>query len=134
MYIRPDNYTIAEWTDVANEHFIVWMQMESFPDFIKLYGRIDTDLPIGVYYFLIQSSKCNFHETIFIYFILDYNVKSWGGTKSLLITTSSPLGRASFLGWVLVSASFTNFFIIIILLLCSAKGSTLENLDNLKWN
>jgi hypothetical protein len=57
MFKRKDNYTLSQWVDVENEHFIVWMQTESFPDFIKLYGRINQNLEPGTYYFNVVNSK-----------------------------------------------------------------------------
>ena len=32
---------------VQNEHFIVWMRAAALPQFRKLYGRIEKDLPAG---------------------------------------------------------------------------------------
>ncbi len=44
-----------QYFNMTDEHFIVWMQMESFPDFIKLYGRIDQNLDVGNYTIKIKS-------------------------------------------------------------------------------
>ncbi|RHZ34577.1 hypothetical protein DYB31_012850, partial [Aphanomyces astaci] len=42
---------------VKSEHFIVWMRTAGLPNFRKLYGRIDTDLPAGsTLEFLVSSS------------------------------------------------------------------------------
>lgn len=41
---RPDNYRSIQWKDVEDEHFMVWFQPDTFPNFIKLWGRIDSDL------------------------------------------------------------------------------------------
>jgi len=41
---------------LIKEHFIVWMQMESFPSFQKLWGRINNDLEEGKYHLEIQNS------------------------------------------------------------------------------
>lgn len=57
MFKRNDNYTSSQWIDVQNEHFINWMQTESFPNFIKLYGRINKNLEPGTYYFNVINSK-----------------------------------------------------------------------------
>jgi hypothetical protein len=49
MYKRSSNYEETQWIDVENEHFMVWMRMETFPSFRKIWGRIETDLPAGKY-------------------------------------------------------------------------------------
>ena len=67
MFIRDSNYTYTQWLDVTDEHFIVWMQMESFSEFKKLYAKIPDGLDAGKYtlsinnskLFLIQSLMCN---------------------------------------------------------------------------
>ena len=57
LFKREDNYTLSQWVDVEDEHFIVWMQTESFPNFMKLYGRINKELAPGTYYFNVVNSK-----------------------------------------------------------------------------
>jgi len=66
MFKREDNYTQTQWTDVENEHFMVWMQMESFPEFIKLYGRVEKEIHPGNYFFEVKS--CKEININFIYF------------------------------------------------------------------
>ena len=52
-----ENYTELQWLDMTNEHFIVWMQMETFPNFRKLWGRItDIQLTPGTYKLNISNS------------------------------------------------------------------------------
>ena len=46
------------------EHFIVWMRPAGLPSFRKLWGRIETDLPVGQYQVSIYNCK------ILIFFIL----------------------------------------------------------------
>lgn len=46
----PKNQDEIAWTDVENEHLMVWYQMETFPSFIKLWGHIDETLKAGTTY------------------------------------------------------------------------------------
>jgi hypothetical protein len=36
----PDAWKHVQWTDMKNEHFIVWMRYAGLPTFRKLWGRI----------------------------------------------------------------------------------------------
>ncbi len=36
-----------QWLDMTDEHFMVWMRPAPFPNFTKLYGRINEDLEAG---------------------------------------------------------------------------------------
>ncbi len=60
---------------VTNEDFIVWMRLASFTNFRKLYGKIDTDIVAG--------------DTIVFDITANYDVSSFGGVKSLILTTAS---------------------------------------------
>lgn len=57
FFKRNAQYQTTQWVDVENEHFINWMNVETFNHFRKLWGRIDHDLPKGTYTVLIQDSK-----------------------------------------------------------------------------
>lgn len=48
-YKRVANYQSRSWTDVEDEHFMVWMRTAALPQFRKLWGRIETDLKAGTY-------------------------------------------------------------------------------------
>jgi LEM3 (ligand-effect modulator 3) family / CDC50 family len=79
------NETYPGVEDVTNQHFIVWMRTAALPTFRKLYGQIDTTL------------KANSEVDIAI--SAHFPVESFGGTKSIVLSTASFLGgKNSFLG------------------------------------
>lgn len=51
------NDSSLQWADLKNEHFIVWMQMETFPTFRKLWGKVEEDLLKGTYLLRINNGK-----------------------------------------------------------------------------
>ncbi|CAM9852767.1 unnamed protein product [Scytosiphon promiscuus] len=64
---------------VTNEHFVVWMRTAALPIFRNLYGRIEHDL--------VAPAEIKFNVTA------NYHVSGFGGTKSLVLTTLSPVGN-----------------------------------------
>ncbi|CDJ61150.1 LEM3 / CDC50 family protein, putative [Eimeria maxima] len=70
---------------VENSHFIVWMRESPLPVFRKVYGR-----------FVAQPLKLPFYIKVTNN---TYDVKSFGGSKSVVVTQASWLGgRTAFLG------------------------------------
>lgn len=63
---------------VTDEHFIVWMRIASLPTFRKLYGKIDGTFNEG--------DKLSFNVQA------NYEVGSFDGSKSLIITTVGEFG------------------------------------------
>ena len=83
---------------VENEHFINWMRTAGLPKFRKLYGKIDADFMAG--------------STLSFDLILNYEVISYSGSKSLVVTTLSDSGGSK-------SAALGNIYILIgVLALC----------------
>jgi hypothetical protein len=123
-----DNRT--QWMDVENEHFIVWMAMETFNSFRKLWARIDTDLQPGMYNLMIQDS-------IFLkikYIFLEYNVSQYNATKGVVITTSNPLGSGPFYGWALIIGAVYCFVVVLIMwVILIAKKENKFDINALKW-
>lgn len=100
---------------VTDESFIVWMRLASFPDFRKKIGKIDTDISAG--------------ETIEFHVVNNFDVTSFSGSKSLIITTS-PTAEIHLRGfWV------TSFFIGILLFMSGTNLMLKENLQirDLLW-
>ena len=69
---------ISPLKGVSDEHFIVWMRVAALPNFRKLYGRINGDFKSG--------------DTISFTVTANFEVRSFGGAKSLVITTASQFG------------------------------------------
>jgi len=67
------------------EDLIVWMRTAALPTFRKLYGRIESD---------IMAS-----DEITVVIQNNYNTYSFGGTKALVLSTTSWIGgRNNFIG------------------------------------
>jgi hypothetical protein len=101
-YYYPDDSTvqylyesypgiISPIDGVTDEHFIVWMRTASLPTFRKLYGRITGPFYAG--------------QTIVFDITANYEVKSYGGTKSLLISSVGSFGgKNRFIGEMFLSS------------------------------
>jgi len=68
-----------------DEHFVVWMRTAALPNFRKLWGKIDKDLPAGSVLTVDINNR--------------YNTYKFDGTKSIVLSTTSWLGgKNDFLG------------------------------------
>lgn len=77
----PNGYTEQDLVDLAkDEHFMNWMKTAALPSFMKLYGQ--------------NKQKADvLHEGKYqIEIGMNYPVTIFGGTKSVIITTSSVVG------------------------------------------
>ncbi|RKP16562.1 Lem3/Cdc50, partial [Rozella allomycis CSF55] len=88
QYVLPPNlakkYGSTGFSPESNERFQVWMRTAGLPTFRKVYGRLDQDIPGGTYSIKIQTG---------------YDVESFGGTKSFVLSTVSWMGgKNPFLG------------------------------------
>jgi hypothetical protein len=68
----------------------------------------------------------------------DYDVNSFGGSKQVILTTTSSLGREAILGWILIAGAIFSFLFVIILLITKGKSplynkQNLDNFENLEW-
>lgn len=75
---------MEDW-GIESGHFIVWMRVAGLPQFMKLWGRIDTPLKAG--------------STINVQFVSNFPVLPHHGRKAFVLSTASVLGgRNDFLG------------------------------------
>ena len=74
-----------QWTDMTNEHFLVWMRPAGLPNPKKLWGRINEDLKQGdVLEFTIDNK---------------YNVTHYDGKKKIVLSNATKFGgKNKFLG------------------------------------
>ena len=86
--IQVDEKNIAfgkDWTDITDEHFLVWMRPSGLPNPRKLWGRINRDLKKG--------------ETIDITINNQYNVNNYKGKKKIVLSNATKFGgKNKFLG------------------------------------
>lgn len=101
--------------------------MESFPNFRKLWGKIEKNLEPGNYKILVNNS-------IWL-LILVYNVTSFNGKKSVILTTASSLGSGSFFGYtLLLGAAYCFIFLVIIYAFYLKNKNKTYTLADLKWD
>lgn len=75
------NWNKIQWTDVSDQHFIVWMRTAGLPTFRKLYAAYDNGLKAGEHRVEIENS---------------YDVSKFGGSKKYVLSTTNVLGGSSF--------------------------------------
>ncbi|KAJ3669986.1 hypothetical protein LUZ60_010310 [Juncus effusus] len=92
------------------EDLIVWMRTSALPKFRKLYGVITEDLGANT---IISIQISN-----------NYNTYSFGGTKSIILTTPSWLGRSknNFLGFAYLLTGFSSVLLAIFFALIHVKN------------
>ena len=73
------NYSLSkQWTDITNEHFLVWMRPSGLPNPKKLWGRIEGDLESGSQ---IEVTINN-----------NYNVGIYEGKKKIILSNATVFG------------------------------------------
>ncbi|KAJ3070989.1 hypothetical protein HDU98_005951 [Podochytrium sp. JEL0797] len=117
-----NGYTTANYPNVANmERFQVWMRPAGLPNFRKLWGRLDSDLLAGQYQIVITNN---------------FNVNTFGGTKSIVISTVSILGgKNPFLGIAYIVVGIVCWILgLLFLLRHMVKPRKLGDYTYLSWN
>lgn len=100
FFKRTENYQETQWIDVEDEHFINWINTETFNDFRKLWGRIEEPITRGRYKIVIKD---NFLASL-------YNAK-----KYFAIVSGNPLGENKILSIILIGCSSYLFIVILVL-------------------
>lgn len=119
MYKRSANYESEQWIDVEDEHFIVWMSMETFNSFKKKWGKIDSALSPGNYTFMIKDN---------------YNISQYDGRKYVILANTAILGSSSFFGYaMLVGAFFTGITVGVLFYIRKSKKNAVFSEDKLVW-
>jgi hypothetical protein len=107
-----------QWTDIEDEHFIVWMRLAALPTFRKLWGRIEKDLDEGDSYKMTITNN--------------YDVSEWDGEKHFVLTTANAFGgRNIFLGTLFLVAAGVCLLIDLVFIVMYVLKK--PNMDNLKW-
>jgi len=120
----PTGYNTSNLYDPStDEHFQVWMRTSWFPTFRKLYAKYTTGdpLPAGTYQISVD---------------LNYDIREYGGTKSVVITGTSFLGnRNSFMGLAyIVMGCICAFLGMVFLVRNFYRPRKLGDHDRLSWN
>ncbi|KAL6934891.1 related to Cell division control protein 50 [Hanseniaspora guilliermondii] len=116
----PDGYNDDNLFDISEyEDLLVWMRTAGMPSFYKLKGKNEKDdLPKGSYEISIEDN---------------YPVHMFGGTKSIVITSSSVIGGRNislplmYLITAVISLSFAIIFFINIFIIKPKKASITEH-------
>ncbi len=111
---------------------MVWYQMESFPNFIKLWGHIDIELTQGKTYTMkVDNSKS------LILTMTDYDVEQFGGKKFVYFSEVNAFGGTNrFVGFAFLAMAGIVVFIMIIFVILyflRLRGTDIYSTENLEW-
>ena len=111
---RPSDYKSLQWTNVESDHFKVWLRTAATSDFRKIWGKIEENLPKGVYTLEIANN---------------YDMSRWKGEKHFVLATTSRFGGKHYLlGGLFVAGAGFSLVIAVVFLLVSRRNrsKTLE--------
>lgn len=103
----PNGYTEEDLVMIASdEHFMNWMKTAAMPTFMKLYGKNN------------QKGNVLHSGTYEMEVVMNYPVSIFGGTKTIVISTSTVFGGRHFSLSIcyLVAGGISLFFMIIFLI------------------
>lgn len=104
------------------EDLMVWMRTATLPNFIKLYGVIEEDLPAGTELTVRVANR--------------YNTYRFNGTKSIVLSTTTWLGgKNPVLGIVgLITGCLSLLMAVLFFLVIRYQPRQLGDLSYLSWN
>ena len=112
------NYKDTQWLNKEDEHFIVWMNMELFPNFIKKWGNIYQDLPKGEYKLIINNN---------------WGKSQWNIKKYFILAKGNKFGSETFFGFILIISCGLEIIFIIIMYISKYKKKKF-NPEEMKWD
>ena len=120
FFKRRADYQNRQWIDVENEHFINWMNIETFHNFKKLWGKIDFDLKPGNYNLIISNN---------------YDIKKYDADKYFCISNTNAFGINNLFGYFFIAIGIYLMIVILILWVkyLLSKESKEVNINKLKW-
>ena len=118
IYRNSNNSKYLQWYDKENEHFIVWMNMELFPNFIKKWGYINQNLLKGEYSIEI---------------INNWGKNKWDIIKSFILAEGNKFGTEKFFGYILIICFSLEILFILIIYITKYKKRKF-NPKEMKWD
>ncbi|CDH57766.1 lem3 cdc50 family protein [Lichtheimia corymbifera JMRC:FSU:9682] len=119
----PSGYTAENLFDPSqDEHFLVWMRTSWYPTFRKLYSKYESDpLQPGTYQIQVD---------------MNYDIRTYGGTKSIVLSGTSFLGaRNPFMGLAYIIMGCACAFLGVVFLGWHFfRPRKLGDHDRLSWN
>ena len=121
FFKRRKDYMTKQWIDVENEHFINWMNIETFSTFKKLWGRIYIDLEPENYYLILNDN---------------YDIAKYDAKKSFVIQNANTFGVSNQIGYFFIGIATYLLLVILVLFVkyFLNKEKKEFNINKLKWD
>ena len=118
IYKRPYNSEDVQWIDVMDEHFMVWMNTEVLPEFLKKWGSINQTLPKGAYTVQIEYN---------------WEVGGWGTKKYFVIVQAGIFGDALFFGYALITMGVFALGVVVVVAFLGFSSKEKFEPEKLNW-